>query len=635
MEETLVNSEEVEYNEQSCRGKCFNAANIEIITAIYVEDDYVKKDAILWIQKNLRKYKFVGKDAKSLKKILLNASDEILYTNETDRMLRCFFDLLANNPFCVENGIGVVESSYIVGKSIDCYFIAYKNNFFIPIGCLEHFVHDKIELILAEYIENSKKFALEIVSETAAHVQNIEVNLQQTKKEKVATFPRFFMAGTTFLCGLLYVLYCLTKIDWTNLGYIFEHSASLYQILGFAAEKGFDIGHNCSLNHVLIVLAFIWLIYIAVTNVKIFNEYVNAKKYSKLKKVRKVLLDVKEKLFVVGAYVKQSEEFLKENISSFKCIFIKPHWSEKKYGPRIDYLNKNSDIIYNDDMNPVLPKTFMIFVCFILALGTTFIGYISRNDDFKVEYRDFIKNIQYESDVAKLRAESKLITIADGDIYTKDYAESLVLYHIGANTKCKLLDAESNDQFSKISFMTEYGWLNGWISKENISEYNPRHDDSVKKAIPVECTSSSELIGKRYYGAYNTVDGKFVTSWQEGADGVGYGEWISFQYGETKQIAALGIYNGNGGSEELYYQNVRPIDITLYFYNADLIVDTVSYTLQDGIRGMQYFALNKCVMADTIRLEIDSVCEGTKYQDACIAEIEVFYADIEDEMQSD
>lgn len=627
MEETLVNNEVIEYNEQSCCGKSFNAFNLEIINSIYVDDDYVKKEAITWLQKNIRKYKFVGNDARLLKKTLLDYSKAILHTDEMDKILLSFFGIFANNPFCVEDGTGVIKKSYIIGKSIDCYFVTYKEGIYIPFGCLEHFVHKKIEVVLSEYINNSKQFALDIVKATTSCVQKVDENLQKTKKEKVANYPRFFMAITTFILGCIYVLYCLTKVDWKNLGYISEHSANLYHIIGFAVEKGFVIGHNCSLNHILVGLAFIWVVYIAITNVKVFKEYINAKNYSKLKKVEKSLQLVKENLSAIGENVEESDRFIKDNIGSFKSIFIKSHWSEKKFGPKIVHLNNNSDIVYSDTMNPVLPRTIWVFILFLLMLGTSFLGYISQNDDFKVEFRDSIKNMQYESNISKLRAESKLITIAEGDIYTKNNAESLVLYHIGANTKCKLLDGESNELFSKISFMTEYGWLKGWISKELIAEYNPYYDVNLKRARPIEAASSSELTGERYYGASNAADGKYGTSWQEGADGNGYGEWISFKYGEAKGIASFGIYNGNGGSEELYYQNVRPIDITIYFYNADSLVDEVSYTLQDGILGMQYFDLNKYVIADTVKIEIDSVCEGTEYQDACIAEIEVYYTE--------
>lgn len=279
---------------RSCCGKSFNASNAEIIGSVYVDDDYIKREAVDWIQKNINKYKFIGKEARDLKITLKNYIGSIPNLNEINRILVEFFEIYANNPFCVENGIGVTEKSYIIGKSLDCYFVNYKDGIDIPFGCLEHFVHNKVEIVQNEYMEKAKDFAVSSVKTSLSCIQNIETNLQKTEKNHYATFLRFCIGVLTLVLSCIYVIYCATKVDWINIEYISERSANWYQIVGFAAEKGFIIGHNCSLNHILLGLASFWLVYIAITNIKVVKEYKNAKNYEKLKKINNYMLTLKD-----------------------------------------------------------------------------------------------------------------------------------------------------------------------------------------------------------------------------------------------------------------------------------------------------------------------------------------------------
>ena len=115
-------------------------------------------------------------------------------------------------------------------------------------------------------------------------------------------------------------------------------------------------------------------------------------------------------------------------------------------------------------------------------------------------------------------------------------------------------------------------------------------------------------------------DGQDWSGWQDGVDGDGIGEHITFTLDREYQIRGFAVKLGNWYQpEEGYYVlNNRPETLTFAVGN-----ETFSVTFPDEQVEM-YVELNHDVPASQVRLTIDSVYKGTWYEDTCISEITIY-----------
>ena len=131
------------------------------------------------------------------------------------------------------------------------------------------------------------------------------------------------------------------------------------------------------------------------------------------------------------------------------------------------------------------------------------------------------------------------------------------------------------------------------------------------------CSVSSVLRSEsgKSYEAVNLLDGDVTTNWQEGEDGDGIGTTLEFTFAEKSEIIGFLIVNGNGISKEKYEADSRMKEMTLSLNDQE-----VSYALED-VFGEQYVIFDEAVSCEQISIRIDSVYEGTKYDDTCISDI--------------
>lgn len=135
--------------------------------------------------------------------------------------------------------------------------------------------------------------------------------------------------------------------------------------------------------------------------------------------------------------------------------------------------------------------------------------------------------------------------------------------------------------------------------------------------------ASSELPGDAvtsYYGARNAIDGKTNTAWNEGAEGRGIGEWIEMSAPVKQTVSGIRIMGGYNKTNEIYYKNHRPRQVTIAFDDGS----TYTGTMSDAYNQFQDMKFDEPVRTSTLRVTIDSVYEGSYYDDCCITEIEVY-----------
>lgn len=131
---------------------------------------------------------------------------------------------------------------------------------------------------------------------------------------------------------------------------------------------------------------------------------------------------------------------------------------------------------------------------------------------------------------------------------------------------------------------------------------------------------SSQLTGKSgtVYGAAFLNDGDTSTPWEEGGEGDGIGEQITYEPESGTKLQVIRIYPGNGRSDKAFQENNRPKTITLE-------IDGKKQTLNFDDAGHFYtFSSKKPVTAKQVKLIIDSVYQGSKWQDTCISEVEFY-----------
>lgn len=157
-------------------------------------------------------------------------------------------------------------------------------------------------------------------------------------------------------------------------------------------------------------------------------------------------------------------------------------------------------------------------------------------------------------------------------------------------------------------------------------------DGSINVAVPqkkgfegiTSVSASSYLpvdaINNRGYTAANAIDGNAQLAWVEGASGSGIGEWIAFKGNGEQGFSGFNIWNGYQESDDIYRKNARPSSVSVYVDGEKI----GWYQLQDSGLGSQRVDFGDTFEGTEIKLVIDSVYPGWKYEDCGISEISFF-----------
>ncbi len=140
-----------------------------------------------------------------------------------------------------------------------------------------------------------------------------------------------------------------------------------------------------------------------------------------------------------------------------------------------------------------------------------------------------------------------------------------------------------------------------------------------------EVSASSSLPGDQYgtYSPYQAVDRAEETSWVEGSSGPGLGQWIELLFPDAFELHALALDVGFDAGDDLFDKNNRIKCATVLFSNGEQT--SIEF---DDVRGLQQFAMVRApgpnVKTTSVRVIIDEVYPGSRYDDTCLAEIQVW-----------
>ena len=145
-------------------------------------------------------------------------------------------------------------------------------------------------------------------------------------------------------------------------------------------------------------------------------------------------------------------------------------------------------------------------------------------------------------------------------------------------------------------------------------------DVSGYSKITVDSATASSVIEQD--GIDNSpnmlLDDDPTTSWQEGVDGNGEGESVGFEFNGEVNVHCITFKLGNWRSYENYTRNSRPKSVTVMIgdksFNVEFPDEMKEYTLK----------LSQDIRCNGISIVINSVYEGTRYDDTCISDIGIY-----------
>ncbi|HET9627171.1 MAG TPA: hypothetical protein VFP84_37685, partial [Kofleriaceae bacterium] len=113
------------------------------------------------------------------------------------------------------------------------------------------------------------------------------------------------------------------------------------------------------------------------------------------------------------------------------------------------------------------------------------------------------------------------------------------------------------------------------------------------------------------------------TAWVEGGKGSGAGEWLRIQTTPLDRTTRIRLHvrNGYQKSKDLFRANARARQVTLRLLPSKV---EAKLTLEDR-DGWQDLVIDQpSGVVRSVELAIDSVYDGTKYEDLCISDVQVF-----------
>ena len=195
----------------------------------------------------------------------------------------------------------------------------------------------------------------------------------------------------------------------------------------------------------------------------------------------------------------------------------------------------------------------------------------------------------------------------------------------GGTSKNETFSKEENEDSQNIGNTHEYVNNNDSRNeiKQNSNTSNKNQINRTKNLNTInilnsECSSILHDSTNKNYGSTKVLDGDFSTVWSEGVSGYGNGEWIILDFDNIYTVKKIKIVNGLVNKKNGYYNNNRPKSLTLQFSDGS----SQKINLEDNNTGHQVVNIN-AVETSYVKFVIDSVYYGTKYDDTCIADIEI------------
>ena len=131
------------------------------------------------------------------------------------------------------------------------------------------------------------------------------------------------------------------------------------------------------------------------------------------------------------------------------------------------------------------------------------------------------------------------------------------------------------------------------------------------------------------YLPYHAFDGAKETTWAEGSDGDGVGEWLQIDFARPTPVGGFEIMNGYWRLDQRLVENNRVKRIRVDFSDGEseefTLADPVSGEYQPTLTGSgERLTFTKTHITTDVRFTILEVYPGNRWNDTCITDISLF-----------
>lgn len=126
--------------------------------------------------------------------------------------------------------------------------------------------------------------------------------------------------------------------------------------------------------------------------------------------------------------------------------------------------------------------------------------------------------------------------------------------------------------------------------------------------------------GSSSYEPALAIDQDGSTAWVEGSSDAGENEWLELESDTPQRISTIQILNGYDKSNDIFYANNRIEKIRIDFSDGTYIYST----LLDGYGVISEIDLGQAIKTSSIRITIQGVYPGTRFNDTCLSEVRAF-----------
>jgi hypothetical protein len=133
-------------------------------------------------------------------------------------------------------------------------------------------------------------------------------------------------------------------------------------------------------------------------------------------------------------------------------------------------------------------------------------------------------------------------------------------------------------------------------------------------------------VNRFNYGPESLFDNDSNTAWVEGVDGQGIGEWIVIEFDGLRLVRDIQIANGYNKGRQLYQKNSRVKELKLEFSQRERRTVVIQDT---GVTQSIALPKDQPLKAYWVKLTIESVYPGNKFEDTAISELHVISEAIE------
>lgn len=172
---------------------------------------------------------------------------------------------------------------------------------------------------------------------------------------------------------------------------------------------------------------------------------------------------------------------------------------------------------------------------------------------------------------------------------------------------------------------------NNETTTETVEEVVTQIPTEYNSLLVVSSEATSELYGTKTGNTFvsdYTVDGDLSTCWQEGVDGDGLGEALTYHFDGIHPLVYIDVWNGRLDGKDKYYANNRIYQVEMICYNAgdEAFHDMIEFEDNYSKIPTSIYLTDESqpINCDSVKIIIRSVHKGTKYEDTCLTDI-VFY----------